>query len=161
MIKLQNYLELDCSYESIYINNNHFIKNEKYSVQNLFYNICSDVDIVLNALNISASKSGYRYWKDAVFIYITNSSTSFSICKDIYPAIAMKYSKTIASVEKAMRSCFEDVMYQSQKKGGNYISDYLYNYLLFPHNSELLLRIVELIVSNYFQNSKEKFLIIK
>ena len=161
MVELQTYLELDGSYETMYINNNFLCKNKVITPEMLFYNICSDVDIVLNALNISASKLGYRYWKDAVFIYITNSNMPFSICKNVYSAIGMKYKKTSAAVERAMRICFEDVLYQCSKTGGNYISDYLKNYLLFPRNSEILLRIVELVVSKHFQETKEKFLIIK
>ena len=160
MVKLSKYLELDNCYEKFYITNNVFLSGkENITIENLFYNITTDVDIVLNSLGISASRSGSRYWKDAVFIYITNSKMSMSICNDIYPTIGLKYAKTSASVERAMRACFEDVLYNISKKKSNYVTEYLQNYLLFPRNSELLLRIVELIVSQRFQKEKTNLLL--
>ena len=157
MFYLKEYLELDNSYKSTYIRNNNYINSENESIEDLFYHITSDVDIVLNKLNISTSKAGYRYWKDAIFICIVESSCSVSICNDIYPAIARKYNKTEVSVERAMRVCFEDVMYNNLKKDRNFVIEFLNNYLLFPHNSELLFRIVELIVSKMFQDEKRNF----
>ena len=112
MVHLKEYLELDNSYKTIYIRNNKLLR-EDATMETLFYNISSDVDIILNLLNIPASRTGYRYWKDAVFITIMNSKFPISICNEIYPAIAMKYHKTGVSVERAMRVCFEDVLYNN------------------------------------------------
>lgn len=160
MANINCYLELNSSYKNLYKGNNKQIgKNAEVSDEQLFYNITTDVDIVLNCLNISAGRGGYRYWKDAVFIYITSSNFLVRVCKDIYPVIGMKYGKTGSSVERAMRSCFEDVMYQSSKKGKNFVTEYLKNYLLFPRNSELLLRIVELVVSKEFQEEKHNLIL--
>ena len=156
MVHLKEYLELDNSYKTIYIRNNKLIR-EDATMETLFYNISSDVDIILNLLNIPASRTRYRYWKDAVFITIMNSKFPISICNEIYPAIAMKYHKTGVSVERAMRVCFEDVLYNNSKRDKNFIIEYLNNYLLFPHNSELLSRIVELVVSKKFQDEKVNF----
>lgn len=162
MVELNKYLELDNSYELAYKRNNNFLCNQdSLALESLFYNITADVDIILNSLSISASRSGCRYWKDAVFIYITSCKMPISICKDIYPIIGLKYGKTSASVERAMRVCFEDVLYRNSKKEGNYIVDYLQNCLLFPHNSELLMRIVELVVSKKFQDEKSNLLFSK
>ena len=73
MFYLKEYLELDSSYKSTYIRNNNLIKDNNETIENLFYHITSDADIVLNKLNISTSKAGYRYWKDAIFICIVES----------------------------------------------------------------------------------------
>lgn len=151
---INDYLNMASSYKYHYIKNNDTIKNGDPSTESLFVNIYHDVDIILNALSISPSKYGYKYWKDAIFLYISSGKYQFSICNQIYPAIAKKYNKTAISVERAMRLCFENAMYDTEKKGDNFIYNYMKNYLLFPHNSELLIRITELIVSRDFQLKK-------
>lgn len=162
MVELDKYLMIDSSYETIYKKNNSFLgEKENISVESLYYNIITDVDIILNTLCVSPSKAGYRYWRDAVFIYITNFKMPISICNDIYPVIGLKYGKTSASVERAMRICFEDVMYNISKKESNYVIAYLKNHLLFPHNSEILLRLVELVVSKNFQSEKNNYILSK
>ena len=39
----------------------------------------------------------------------------------------------------------------------NYVTQYLKPYLLYPHNGEIVAKIVKLISSKYFQNNKERF----
>jgi hypothetical protein len=62
-------------------------------------------------------------------------------------------------VNKAMRRCFENVLYYASKNEENYICLYLKNTLLFPHNSEIIVKIVELISSKKFQENKLKLAI--
>lgn len=155
MEKFNDYLNFDNSYKSCYIRNNSLIKVGNPSVESLYFNVMDDVDIVLTYLNISPSRHGYKYWKDAVFINLLNEQPHISVCRDVYPVIATKYGKTAMSVERAMRICFEDAMYHSSKKEQNYISEFLRSSLLFPHNSELLCRITELISSSVFQKEKQ------
>ena len=157
MIKAEEYLGLDNSYKSIYIRNNTYYKNKNDSLENFFDYITNDVDIIFNDLKIPVSKIGYRYWVDAIFICIVNFDSTIQISKDIYPIIAQKYKKTWESVERAMRVCFENTLYENMKNNDSYIIQYFGNYLLYPHNSEILIRLVELIVSNRFQVIREKF----
>ena len=151
-----DYLNFDNSYKSNYIRNNRSIKNGNPDLETLYYNIMADVDIVLVDLGISPSKHGYRYWKDAVFIYLSSPNPQMSICNEIYPTIATKYGKTAMSVERAMRVCFEDAMYFTSKKEQNFTTEFMKSTLLFPRNSEILCRLTELVTSNIFQKEKIK-----
>lgn len=153
------YLNFDNSYKTNYIRNNEMIRKANPTTESLYYNIMSDVDMVLTNLSISPSRNGYRYWKDAVFIYLINENPSISICNEIYPVIATKYRKTKMSVERAMRICFEDVMYNISKRESNFITEFMKSSLLFPHNSDILCRIAELVSSHGFQKEKSKSLI--
>ena len=152
---LKEYLKVTSSYRENYIMSNSLIK-DNVGIDELYYHVCLDSDIVLNKLNISPSRSGYKYWKDAIFITIINPKMEISICKDIYMLIAKKYKKTYSAIERAMRLCFEDVMYYISKTETNLVSKYLKNSLLYPHNREILLKLVELIVSKNFQSNKHK-----
>ena len=131
------YLNLVRTYKDIYMMNNEFMSEDDYSIEKLYHNISYDVDLILNSLNITSNRCGYLYWKDAIFLFILSNNTRVSICNDIYPAIAKKYSKTPMSVERAMRICFENVMYYASKSE-NFVCEYLKNSLLYPHNSEIL-----------------------
>lgn len=150
-----DYLAYDNSYKSSYIKNNSLIKISNPDVEELYQNITTDVDYVLTELCVSPRKNGYRYWKDAVFIFLLNNRSQIRICKEVYPVIAKKYGKTAMSVERAMRVCFEDTMYKVSKKTHNLITDYMRASLLFPHNSEILCRMTELVSSNTFQKEKQ------
>ena len=151
---LEEYLNINSSYKDFYIKNNDEITTETVSSQSLYFYICADVEIILNSLNISPSKLGYRYWKDAVFIFILNNGEHISICNKIYPSIAKRYGKTSMSVERAMRICLENAMYYNSKKEQNFVYDHMKNYLLYPHNSEILAKLAELVVSREFQKIK-------
>ena len=89
-----------------------------------------------------------------MFLFILNNGEQISICNDIYPAIAKRYDKTAMSVERAMRMCFENAMYYSVKKEETFVYDHIKNYLLYPHNSEILVKLAELVVSKEFQKIK-------
>ena len=153
-MKIKKYLKIDNSYKTYYIKNNSAFEEVEPTTENLFYNITNDVDIVLSCLKIPSSKVGYKYWKDAVFIYILNQKNQFSICKEIYPTIGLKYDKSALAVERAMRICLENTLFNISKDQFNIISSFMYNYSIIPHNSEILSRLVELIVSKEFQQEK-------
>lgn len=158
MVVLSKYLEFNPSCKSNYLKNNITIDENEWTDEKLFYNVYTDADLVLNCLNLSPNKFGYRYWKDAIFLYIFSENAHISICKEIYPAIASKYGKSAASVERAMRLCFENSLYDCSRKESNFISEYLHHNLLYPHNSELLAKISELMASEEFQKNKFKLL---
>lgn len=155
-MKEKRYLDFDNRYRSSYIKNNGLRNEELASIEDLYFNVIDDVDIVLNVLKIPSSKKGFKYWQDAVFIYLSANSNDISICNQIYPVIAKKYEKTDRSVERAMRLCFENTLYNVSKYGKSPISNFMYNYLINPKNSEILCRITELIVSKEFQEKKIK-----
>ena len=150
------YLDFDNRLKSSYLRNNGLKDENAKTMEELYFSIIDDVDIVLNLLKIPSSKKGFKYWQDAVFIYISANSSDISICNQIYPAIAKKYEKTDRSVERAMRLCFENTLYNVSKYGKCPISSFMYNYLINPKNSEILSRITELIVSKEFQEKKFK-----
>jgi len=158
MVVLSKFLEFNPTYKSNYVKNNTSYKEQEWTDEKLFHNIYSDSEIVFNCLNIPPNKFGYRYWKDAIFLNIFSEDAQVSICNDIYPAIAAKYGKTPASVERAMRLCFENSMYYCYKKESNFIVKYLHDYLLYPHNSEILAKVSELVTSEEFQKNKFKLL---
>ena len=155
MENIEEYLKINISYKNFYIENNEEIKTG-YSLQDLYLAVSMDVDIVFSALNILPSKSGYMYWKDAIFLYLISNKTKPSICNDIYPAISKKYGSTKICIDRAMRRCFENVLYHVSKNANNFICAYLKNHVMYPRNSELIVKIVELISSKIFQKSKIK-----
>lgn len=157
MESLDAYMNFESSYKQQYIQNNILLNSGSTTVDILSC-VHTDVDLVLSSLNISPSKLGYKYWKDAVFLFINYDRVSVKICTDIYPVIAKKYHKSDISVERAMRLCFENAMYYASKSEQNFISIFLKKHLLFPHNSELMIKISELIVSRKFQKEKQKLL---
>lgn len=157
MESLDAYMNFENSYKQQYIQNNIHLNNES-STTEILSCVHTDVDIVLESLGVSPRKLGYKYWKDAVFLFVHYDKKPVKICSEIYAVIGKKYGKTDISVERAMRLCFENVMYYVSKSEPNYISLFLKNHLLYPHNSELLIKITELIVSRKFQKEKQKSL---
>jgi len=155
MESLEKYFTIKNSYRANYIKNNSSL-DEDPSLESLFDNITSDVDIILSILKIPSSKVGYQYWKDAVFIYMLKEKNKLSICNEVYPLIAKKYETNTMAVERAMRVCLEKALFNISKCEFNIVSNYMYNYLLYPHNSEILCRLVELVSSEEFQTEKKK-----
>ncbi|MBR7172513.1 MAG: hypothetical protein IKD36_01830 [Clostridia bacterium] len=155
METLEEYFEIEDSYRDLYLKNSNI--DDILSSSEFFSLISEDAEIVLSALGVSPSRSGYKYWKDAIFLYICYNKKNVGICKDIYPAIAKKYGKTPMSVERAMRLCFENVMYYISKNENNFIGEYLKSSLLYPHNGEILVKLVNLIVSKNFQKNKKTY----
>jgi len=159
MIDENLFLNFSNRYKYCYLKNSKSDENGSNSLENLYFSIINDVDIVLNLLKIPESKKGVKYWKDAVFILISSKNEDVSICNEIYPTLAKKYSKTSRSIERSMRSCFEDTLYKIAKDKNNKtpIFDFMSNYLVSPKNNELLCRIAELVVSAEFQAQKYKY----
>ena len=152
---LDEYLKLNVTHKMNYLKNNKLVGGDD-SVEKLFYNIDSDLDLILNALKVSSNKTGFKYWKDSVFIFILSEKIKVNICSEIYPLIAKKYSKSTTSIERAMRLCFENALYNISKSKSNFVSEYMKDYLTFPHNSEVLCKITELVCSYEFQSEKNK-----
>ena len=155
---LKEYLQMNARCKDLYIKNNEMIEDENLSFSELFENVSYDVDIVFPILVISPRKIGYKYWKDAIFLYMICEDNDVGVCNYIYANIATKYKKTQASIERAMRLCFENVMYNISKKESNFVIDYLKPVLLYPHNGELLVKLVKLLTSKDFQKIKRKLL---
>lgn len=153
---INTYLNLNPTFKQFYIKNNDLIIDENIDPEPLFFNVYHDVDIILSCLNISPSKCGYGYWIDAVYIFLLSNKNRISICKDVYPAIAQKYNTTAMAVERAMRLCFENVMYYTSKHEDNFICAYFKNLVMYPHNSEILVKLVDLMSSKKFQSNKSK-----
>ena len=158
MENIKEYLQINVSYKDFYIINNDDVSKQSL-MQELYSAVSLDVDIVFSALNILPSRSGYLYWKDAIFLYLISEKKKPSICNDIYPAISQKYGSTKICIDRAMRRCFENVLYHASKNQTNFICAYLKNHVMYPHNSELIVKIVELISSKMFQKNKLKSLI--
>lgn len=156
MEDIESYLSLNISYKDFYVENNSELSKSKQSMEDIYIEVSLDVDIVFSALNILPSKSGYQFWKDAIFLYLMTEKQKVSICNDIYPLIAKKYKTTKMCVDRAMRRCFENVLYFTSKNENNFICTYLKNTVLYPHNSELIVKIAELISSRKFQQNKLK-----
>lgn len=156
MENVETYLNLNVSYRDFYVQNNSELNLNNQTMKEMYIAVSIDVDIVFSALNILPSKAGYLYWKDAVFLYLMSPKKKISICNDIYPLISRKYDITTMCVDKAMRRCFENVLYFASKNEDNFICTYLKNTVLYPHNSELVVKIVELISSKSFQQNKLK-----
>ena len=151
-----SYLNFKPTYKYNYLKHNNIDSSIK--AEELFSRILDDIDIVLSVLKISPSKVGYSYWRDAILLSIISEKDHVSICNDIYPMIAKKYNKTSISIERAMRLCFEDVLYNA-KHENNYIFNFMHHFLIRPHNSQLLMKMVELIVSNEFKRFKNSIVI--
>lgn len=156
MENVESYLSLNISYKDFYIENNSELSKSKQSLEEIYVAVSQDVDIVFSALNILPNKSGFQFWKDAIFLYLISGKQKVSICNDIYPLISKKYETSKMCVDRAMRRCFENVLYFASKNENNFICSYLKNTILYPHNSELMVKIVELISSKKFQQEKLK-----
>ena len=157
MNELETYFNMNISYKDMFIMNNANLSKSNTTTENIYLSISDDVDIIFSALNIMPNKSGYLFWKDAIFLYMILNKNKIVLNNDVYPLIAKKYSTTIMCVDRAMRRCFENVLYYASKNEGNYICAYLKNTILFPRNSELVVKLVELISSKKFQDNKLKF----
>ena len=159
MENIESYFNLSISYKDMYRENNKELSGGSDSIEQFYCAVNGDMEIVFSALNILPNKSGYQYWKDAIFLYLMSDKTKVSICNDIYPLIAKKYGITKMCIDRAMRRCFENVLYYANKNQKNFICAYLKNNLLYPHNSKLMAKIAELISSALFQQNKYKNII--
>lgn len=62
---------------------------------------------LLHDLGVPAHLNGYGYLRDAVCMVIENPLLINCMTKEIYPTLAAKKGKTVASVEKAIRTAVE------------------------------------------------------
>lgn len=160
MVTANNYFDLGLSTRAQYIKNCSSLSGTEVSNEDLLTSVNSDMELILKELHVSANKLGYTYWKDAVFIFIMQDMKHANVCKDIYPVIGKKYNKSAMSIERAMRSSFESSFFFSEKQNEkNPVFIALRSVLLFPKNSELVVRIVELITTKEFQNYKRNLML--
>jgi len=156
---IETYLSSNHSFKQYYLKNYISLIDGSVTEDDedmLYYEVYQDTEIIMRGLSIPPNKDGFLYWIDAAYIWLLSEKQRVSICKDIYPAIAKKYSKTPMAVERAMRLCFENVNYNLNKaQEHNIVSDYFKNSLLNPHNSEILAKVVSLLTSKNFQQNKQ------
>ena len=149
MNTLEEYLEIKTNDKEFYIKNNKVIdfnvSNDKF-----FECVSNDVDIVFNVLNISPNKSGYKYFKEAIFIYMTNQNTEkLSMTKQVYPIIAKKFETTSSRVERALRHAIE----VAWSRGDIDIQNEIFGYTIdpkkgHPTNSEAVATIADYLKRN-------------
>jgi len=142
------YLNFKPTYKYYYLKNNGILPGS-IPTEEIIARLMTDIDLILSVLKISPSKIGYIYWRDAIAISVFSEKDHLRICNDIYPLIAKKYNKTIISIERAMRLCFDNIMYYPNKEN-DYVLSFMDFYLRNPHNSDLLMKLVELVVSQEF-----------
>jgi len=147
-----NFLNFKPTHLYCYVKNN-YIDESKITTEELYMRILQDIELVLHILKVPTSRVGYDYWKDAILYRIVCEKDHLSVCHELYPVIAKKHNCSILSVERAMRLCFEETLYNS-KNENNYIISFMKLSFINPHNSELLRKFADLIVSNEFRRFK-------
>lgn len=70
-------------------------------------NIEIEVTTLLHEAGVSPHMVGHRYLKEAIIYTIKSSKPFRSITRELYPAIAEKFSTTPQKVERAIRNCIE------------------------------------------------------
>ena len=151
---IDSYLSMHYSNKYYYMVNNPEITGKDVSLDELYHQVKQDLSIIFRVLKIAPNKNGFVYWFDAVFLNIITDKPHVSICKDIYAVIALKYNTTSMAVERAMRLCFENTLYDLSKQDNNYVISYFRNSLVYPHNSEILSKLTELMISKEFHLRK-------
>ena len=66
----------------------------------------SKITQILKELSVPVHLNGYRYLREAIEV-MCNSSKPARLTKEIYPAVAKRYSVTHGSVERAIRHAIE------------------------------------------------------
>ena len=151
---IDSYLSMHFSNKYYYVVNNPEIADDESSLDALYHQVKQDLGVIFRVLKIAPNKNGYSYWFDAVFLNIITDKPHVSICKDIYAVIALKYNTTSMAVERAMRLCFENTLYDLSKQDNNYVISYFRNSLVYPHNSEILSKLTEIMISKEFHLRK-------
>ena len=150
-------LDYILTYRENYIINSKDIDTKTVEDRELYYHIISDADIILKKLGMSPHKVGYQYWRDAIAIYILSDKIHLNITKDIYPILAEKYNKKVASIERAMTICIDNVTYYTSKNEVNTIKEFIPTQILYPKNSMILALVAEIIVTRKFQDKKFQY----
>ena len=98
---IDTYLSLNHSFKQYYLKNYISLIGGDIAEDDedmLYYDVYQDTEIIMRGLSIPPNKDGFIYWIDAAYIHLLSEKHMVSICKDIYPAIAKKYNKTIKSL---------------------------------------------------------------
>ncbi len=104
-----------------------------------------DLTTLLIDMGIPASLSGYTYLREAIHLVIDmGTSPDGMLSKRVYPVIAKKYGKSMASVEKAIRTAIETAWI----RGRTDILDRLFGYTVSaqrgkPTNTEFIAMIAD------------------
>lgn len=64
----------------------------------------NEVSKTVRALGINRTYLGYRYLIDAVKLVMENESLLFSVCRKLYPAVAVLHHTTADNVERNIRT---------------------------------------------------------
>ena len=105
---------------------------------------------VIIGLGIPAHIRGYRYFKEAIFIYMTTQNPEkLSVTKQIYPVIAKKFETTSSRVERALRHAIE----VAWSRGDIDIQNEIFGYTIdpkkgHPTNSEAIATIADYLKRN-------------
>ncbi|MBP3391192.1 MAG: sporulation transcription factor Spo0A [Clostridia bacterium] len=104
-----------------------------------------DLTTLLIDMGIPASLSGYTYLREAIHLVIDmGASPDGVLSKRVYPEIAKKYGKSMASVEKAIRTAIETAWI----RGRTDILDKMFGYTVSaqrgkPTNAEFIAMIAD------------------
>lgn len=104
-----------------------------------------DLTTLLIDIGIPASLSGYTYLREAIRLVIDMGTTPEGLLsKRVYPVIAKKYGKSMASVEKAIRTAIETAWI----RGRTDLLDKLFGYTVSaqrgkPTNTEFIAMIAD------------------
>lgn len=150
---IESFYKYNITYISNYLKNNPCIDENNYTIEELIDCLDLDMSIVLHTLKISVNKLGYEYWKCAITLFFLKNSQKVNMNNDIYAHIAKKYDKTLGSIERSMRVCFENSLY-NVSRDKNLIIDFIAEDLIKPRNGELIYKLSELISSRQFQKNK-------
>lgn len=104
-----------------------------------------DLTTLLIDIGIPASLSGYTYLREAIRLVIDSGATPDGLLsKQIYPVIAKKHGKSMASIEKAIRTAIETAWI----RGRTDLLDRLFGYTVSaqrgkPTNTEFIAMIAD------------------
>ena len=154
---LEEFYKYNITHMENYVKNNPEIDENNYTIDEVIHALDLDLNIVFQVLNVQFNRVGLNYWKSAVILLVLSKKEKLKMFADVYFHVAKKYGKSVCSVERCMRLCFEDTPYFAFKDT-NYIIDFMKSDLLVPHNSRILYKVAELISGKKFQDNKHKFI---
>lgn len=97
-------------------------------------------------LGFFAHFRGFRYIVDAIKIVLENPDAIYSVTKTVYPVIAEKHGRGLASIERSIRNAVETA-YDNDKEGR--FADFLGYMTQKPSNAEFISCCVERILMNF------------
>ncbi len=97
------------------------------------------IDRILCILSFKHKLIGCGYMREALKIFSDSYDVRVLLCKDVYPVIAAKQSKTSTSVERAIRNAISDCYYYGNLKFVNVLlNSNVVNDKYPPTNGELI-----------------------